>query len=260
MNFRCQESALLDLQKLCSGDRHSVLIEGVSGSGKTYLAMQYASMLQVADFQLIEPTVQAVKSAIDECCKLDNSVVLCIENLDTGVAAASYAILKFLEEPNPNIYIVVTCRNIHNIPDTIISRSVCVVTSPPIGADLANYAECKDITKYLERKNLVIWRCVRTFKDVDIVLNLTDSQLSYFDDLNKLICFKDSVSNMMWTLGHYSDSTETPIDLVIRYLIEISDSSYVRSAGIKCIQELNSARIASHAVIARFLFEVKYCE
>lgn len=260
MKFICQQNTLNELSTLAGKDRHSLLISGPEGCGKTYLACQYAKLLNVEDFQTIQPTVQAIKDSVDICYSLDHPVVLCIENLDTGVSAASYALLKFLEEPMHNVYVVVTCRNINNVPDTIVSRSVCVLSAPPIDLDLIEYAKEKNASKYEDLKSLNIWKCVRTFGDVDIVLNLTPAQIEYFNSLSTVLTFRDTVSNLMWKLGHYPDNSETPIKLVIRYLIEASDDLHVRQAGITCITELSSSRLAAHAVLAKFLFECKYCE
>lgn len=260
MKFLCQTNTISELSSLASSDRHSILISGPVGCGKTYLASQYAKFLSVGDFQIVQPTVQAIKDSIEECYTLDHPVVICIENLDTGVSAAAYALLKFLEEPIHSVYIVVTCRNINRVPDTIVSRSVCVATAPPIDSDLSTYAESRNINQYLALKSSDIWRCVRTFQDADIVLSLTPDQLDYFNKLSNVLQFNDTISNLMWRLGHYPDGTDSPLELVIRYLMEISNNFHVRQSGIQCISELSSSRIASHAVLAKFLFECKYCE
>lgn len=260
MNFVCQQSTLEELRSLADSGRHSVLIEGPEGCGKSYLAKQFSMMLGVADFQEVVPKVEVIKETVDTCLQMNTPIVLCIENLDTGVPAASYALLKFLEEPLPNVYIVVTCRNIKHVPDTIVSRSAVVVTSPPVDADVVSYASAKDFEKYWAVKDLFIWRCVRTFKDADTVLNMTSSQLDYFKSLEELSKFRDTVSNLVWKIGHYEDSSETPVELVIRYLMELVGTAHVRKAGIECIRDLTQGRIGSHAVLAKFIFEVKYCE
>ena len=94
MNFICQKYSLNELQQLANKDRHSVLIEGSSGCGKTYLARQYAQMIDVYDFINVEPKVQDIRNTIDSCLQLGNKVVICIENLDKGVSGASYTLLK----------------------------------------------------------------------------------------------------------------------------------------------------------------------
>lgn len=260
MNFKCQEQPLKELDVLRLSDRHSVLIEGPSGSGKTYLAMQYANMLDIPDFQLISPKVDDIKNTIDACTQINNRVVICIENLDIGVAGASYALLKFLEEPLPNVYIVVTCRNLQFVPDTIISRSAVVVTAPPVELDIATYSIAANASKFDELKFSELWKCVRTFKDADIVLNMTQDQIAYFNKLPELTKFSDTVSNLVWKISHYDDNSECPVDLVIRYIMNTVNTDHMRRAGIECLNDLSLKRLASHAVLSKFVFEAKYCE
>ena len=95
MILKCQSSALDELQNLADSDRHSVLIEGVAGSGKTYLAKQYAKFLSINDFVTVNATVNDIRKSIDTSYNLESKIVICIENLDTGVAGASHTLLKF---------------------------------------------------------------------------------------------------------------------------------------------------------------------
>ena len=260
MNFICQQSSIEELKLLAASNRHSVLIEGPEGSGKSYLARQYATMLGVPDFQEIVPKVDSIKEAIDTCLQISTPIVLSVENLDCGVPAASYTLLKFLEEPLPNVYIVITCKNIKNVPDTIISRSVVVSTAPPVDVDISNYSISKDIEKFKQLQQSRIWRCVRTFKDADTVLGMDAEKLKYFTDLESIAKFRDTVSNLVWKIGHYNDNSETPVELVIRYLIDLCNTSHIRQAGISCISDLTQGRVAAHAAIAKFVFVCKYCE
>ena len=260
MNFICQKNALKELDMLRLTDRHSVLVEGPSGCGKTYLAMQYAKMLNISDFQVIAPKVDAIKSAIDNCLEFNESVVLCIENLDTGVPGASYALLKFLEEPLPNTYIVVTCRNLKRVPDTIVSRSAVVVTSPPVDSDLTTFAMNSKQEQFSKIKMSKLWKCVSTFQDVDTVLSMNSAQLTYFSNLSVLATFRDTVSNIVWNLGHYPDNSETPVELVIRYIMKCVNTPYMYKIGIECLNDLALKRVATHAVLAKFAFQAKYCE
>lgn len=256
--FKCQESASEELQRLIQSDRHSILIEGPEGCGKTYLAKKFAEDMNVQDFIVVEPTVAKIREAIEECSQIHNNIVICIENLDTGVIGASYTLLKFLEEPKSHVYILVTCRNVSKIPDTIISRSVCVTIGPPIDADVESYAKRKDSSKYQALKDTHLWSAVRTLKDVDLVLNLSIEQQVYIESLKDVYHSTDSIANWAWKLGHYDDNSETPIEYIIRYLLQFNDSAYLRRKGIDCIRDISSGRIASHAAVIRFLFEVKY--
>ena len=258
MNFVCQSEAIFSLNTLAASDRHSVLIHGCQGCGKTKLAQKYADILNVPDFQIVSPKVDEIRSVMDTCYNLNNPIVICIENLDTGVSSASYTLLKFLEEPASNVYVIVTCRNINTIPDTIVSRSACVVTSPPTDRDIDCYANDYNTIKYAKLKKSLLWRCVRTFTDVETVLNMSPNQVEYFNSLAKLSNFDDSIANMAWAIGHYPDKTDTPLEIVIRYILELVNDPYVRRWGIECISELYAHTIASHAAICNFLFKSKY--
>lgn len=260
MIFTCQSKSIDELKLLASKDRHSVLIEGAPGCGKTYLARQYASMLNVRDFNIVAAKVNDIRDSVDSCAQLDTIVVLCIENLDKGVAGSSYTLLKSLEEPSPNMYIVITCQNINRVPDTIVSRSTVVSVSPPTDSDLDLFARSVNPEKYLKIQKTLIWKCARTFNDAKTILSLQDNQINYILSLSEISSFRDSVSNIIWKLGHFEDKTETPIEIVIRYLMEVVNTPHVKLAGIECISDLALGRIAQHAVLAKFVFECKYVE
>lgn len=260
MNFVCQEQPLAELDSLRLSDRHSILIEGPSGCGKTFLAMKYAEMRNISDFQVIAPKVDDIKSAIQACTCMDTEVVLCIENLDLGALAASYVLLKFLEEPMSHVFIIVTCQNINSVPDTIISRSAVVSVPPPIDKDIITYALSADSGKYTMIQPSTLWRCVRTFREVDTVFAMSLEQLTYFEDLKNITNFRDSVSNIIWKLSHYPDNSEAPIELVIRYLMLLLPTPHIQRSGVACLNDLATKRIAAHAILARFAFEVVYCE
>jgi hypothetical protein len=255
-----QKSALEELAQFAENNVHTIIIEGPEGCGKTYLAKQYAKMLDVSDFISIEPKVSDIRHAVDSCIETKSPMILCIENLDLGVASAAYTLLKFLEEPIPTAYIVVTCRNIMNVPDTIISRCAVTTVTTPIVSDILSYAEQLNSDKYLAMKGSRLWDCARTFKDANTILNLTSGQQEYFKSLASMLSFSDSISNMMWKLGHYPDKSETPIDLVLRYIISIAKSERIKRIAIECLSNLSTTKIATHAILAKFLFESKYIE
>ena len=140
MDAKSQKSAIIELKQLVDRDVHSIVIEGPEGCGKTYLAKEFARLKEISDFVSVAPKVAELKQAMNTAIDLQTPMVLCIENLDTGVVAASYSLLKFLEEPLPTVYAVVTCRNVENIPDTIVSTCTVVTVSTPNSIDRHNYA------------------------------------------------------------------------------------------------------------------------
>lgn len=255
-----QKEPIEQLKTLAASNRQSIIIEGPSGSGKTYLSQQYANMLGIDDFSIIEPKVASIREALDACLNLDNKLILEIENLDTGVPAASYTLLKSLEEPLPNVYIIITCRNLQGVPDTIISRSAVVTVGPPTLRDIDAYGKEKDTLKFNNVASRLAWQCVRSFSDADAVLDMTIDEIQYYESLAEICKFQDSVSNIIWKISHYNSGKECNLELAIRSIIELMKNPFITTCGIDCIRDLTKSRIAQHAVLAKFVFNAKYCE
>lgn len=260
MIAKSQTEAIEQLRLLASSRRQSVLIVGAPGCGKSYLAKQYANMLNIDNFSQVAPKVVDIRDALDECMTLSTPVMLEIHNLDTGVAAASYTLLKSLEEPSPNVYIVLTCRSADMVPDTIISRSAVVTVSPPTDDDIDEYGKEHNLVKFNNVSPRLVWQCVRSFTDADKALNMSIDQVMYYESLSEVCKFKDSVSNIIWKLSHYESGEECDVELSIRSVMELMHNPFVTRCGIECIRDLNRGRIAKHAVIAKFAFNAKFCE
>lgn len=255
-----QREPLEELRLLAESKRQSILIEGPSGSGKTYLSKQLANMLHIDDYSEVAPKVADIRDALDACLTLTNPILLEIENLDLGVAGASYTLLKSLEEPLSNVYMVITCRNIQGVPDTILSRSAVVTLSPPTMSDIDAYGKEINTLKFNNVSSRLVWQCARSFSDANAILEMTPDEIDYYEKLAEVCKFKDNVSNLIWKISHYDSGKESNIELTIRSIIELMKNPFVTKCGIECIRDLNKGRIAQHAVLAKFIFNAKYCE
>lgn len=260
MSFKSQTESLENLKLLAAHQQHGVVLSGISGCGKTYLAKQYADMLKIQNFYVANPVMSELKSIIDLCRGSKDSLVLCIENLDTGVMQVSYPLLKLIEDCPSYIYVVVTCNNVYRIPNTILSRCALVTVSPPSKSDIEQYAINKNLKLFENLKDKPIWKCVKGFKDIDTLFNFTDDQLNYFDNLDSTLKFNSTISNLTWKLQHYEDNTETPIILVLRYILSLADNQHLRASCISCLDDLESKMLSQNAIITKFVMENKYCE
>lgn len=258
LSIKSQSGAILSLQEFANADKHSVIIEGPKKCGKTYLAQEYAKMLNIHDFQLIKPTVNDLREVIESCQLLDNKIVLCIENLDDGVIAASYTMLKFLEEPKENTYIVITCSSSYRLPDTIISRSHITSINPPTYSDIQEVSKLSKIN--LEHYDDSIKKCIKNFGDAIKVSKIDNDKIDYLQSLCSRETWRDSVSNIVWKLSHWPDNTETPIEIVITYIMNNMNTKTIYEAGCKCLTALEMKSLGNHLTLCKFAYEGKYIE
>lgn len=255
MNLPNQKLAVTRLEDIAKQQRRSVLIDGMPGVGKSYLAKQFSRMVGISDFQIIKPTVGDLREAIAFCYENPVPLVICVENLDTGVSSAQQTFLKFLEEPPQRVYVIVTCRNISTLPDTIKSRCAVVSISPCTQIELDIYAGEKNIDLFINRQNRKLWRSCRTLQDVDVFLKLSDEQIDYIE---KGIKLDGTVYETMWMLQNFPDKAKTPLKLVLQHIMFNTKSTGVKMIAHECLRALDSKRLAPHVVLAKFLFDLRY--
>lgn len=261
LTLSCQKSCFNLLREYAIKDKHSIVIEGPIGSGKTFAAKKYASMIGFSDVVVVPARVNDIKEAFEQFLKVSNNVLIVVENLDTGVPACAYVLLKFMEEPSDNLYVVVTCRSKENVPDTILSRSMTVTAGNPTYNDILLYASVKYKDVYKNFKSKKIWKVVRTFSDVDEVCSMSESQLSYFSEWNNLNNFNLPVSTVSWKLLHYPDNSEINTSILVKYIMEVNkENRHVVNSCVKCLNQLNLKRIASYLTLTKLAFDIKYCE
>lgn len=258
MYFICQKSSLLNLQNLALSRCHTVLISGPASCGKTYLAGQYQKMIVVDQFIKAEPNVGNFRDILDELSGIDTEVVVCVENLDLGNNAAAQVLLKSLEEPSDKVYYVITCRNIRRVPSTIISRSVCINTNSPTDEDIENYAIMQDANKFSVLKDRRIWRCVKSFDDVDTLFRMSSDNQVYFENIPSILDKKKTISDIQWALSHYEDNTSLPVNFAIRYIMYSTNDRYIKNICLNCLNSLSVGRIGESAILAKFVLEFKY--
>lgn len=257
MQFESQEHPNFMLKSFAKSKKQSVIIAGNEGVGKTYMARHYADMLNIHNFVVIKPTMDDVDNTLTELLEINTSVCICIENLDTGVIGVSYALLKFIEEPKENVYIIITARNVNKIPDTILSRCVTTYVTPPTQNDIILYCKTYYSTEYARLKDQIIFRCVSSFSDADTIMKLDADKLAYFDKIKNMLEFKDSVSNISYKFSHYEDKSKLPIRILLRYIIEVSGDNIINWYALNCTDDVLLGRVADWCVLTKFIFDCK---
>lgn len=255
MIFECQHDAQATLHKLADHDVHSILIEGPTGSGRKYLANYFAKLKQIDDMIVVSSNVAAIRDAIDSACDSNNPVVICIENLDSGVVQSAYTMLKFLEEPRSNVYIIVTCVNRFYLPDTIASRCACVTCGHPTPSDLKIYESNKQMTCNIPAD---ILSAVRSFSDIDYISMLNDNQLADIESNMYVLLSQEPVSSAVWSLGHFSDNSKLDIAFMLRVILYNTKDVSIRVSVLAALNDLELGRIAAHTVVTRMMINIKY--
>ncbi len=110
-----------------------LLIEILISDGNLFIGDKPRSLtsypdLQILDGQKILITKDIVKDALERFAlkALDEKGVkiLYIQNIENTNRQSLNGLLKFIEDPQPNTYIVMTTNNIHNVLTTIKSRAL----------------------------------------------------------------------------------------------------------------------------------------
>lgn len=257
MYLAFQKSLIDKLQVLADSDRHSILIEGLKGSGKTYCAKQFADRKGITTFHKVQPKVADIKAVLEQSMSLTEPHVLCIENLDTGSVNASQAILKYLEEPLSNVYIIVTCLNKSKLSSTIPSRSVCVKLDNPTEDDLYFYGKSLNSQKLEIIKKYEVYQTAKTLEDINYLLNLTLDKIQYYSNFCDNSIWNLTVDQIMWNLGHYEDGSKSSIPLALLTIFNTTDSRYVKLCCIQALQDLESSRYSETAVLGKFVIDIK---
>lgn len=261
ISFDCQKGAFNALHEYAKQDKHSIVVEGSSGSGKTFACKQYARMLDIDDCVIVNSKVFDIKECFDSIVRMENKVLAVVENLDKGVPACAYALLKYMEEPMPNMYIAVTCESAQNIPATILSRSMTACVQPPTYSDLVKYAENASFDSFDKIKRTKLWRSCVSFSDVDSLCSMDLEKVAYISKWSNLKMFSGTVSDICWKMCHFEDGSEIPITLIVSYIMQCnSDNKHVVSSCIRCANDLASGRIAKYLVLTKLAFDLKYCE
>lgn len=264
MKMLVQNESMKKLQIAANADFHSLIIAGSPGCGKTYLANQYSKLLNIKNVNYIESSISDVKNIMFDVYHQTDKMLFIIENLDTGLVQVSYALLKLMEEPPDSVYIIVTCRNIDKIPDTLISRSYVIHMQPMGTMELSKYMQDNYQNLYRLVIKYELMPCIKSISDIKQLNEYDESKIRYLSDLylhlhniltSKRLLRSTTVYSLSWKLTRFEDNSTIPVKLMFQILLcRFYNYPDICRIILDCVSDLESGRIAEYIVLQKFLF------
>lgn len=254
MEFKNQVEAIKELRSLASSCKQAILIHGESGCGKTYLAHMYHRFIHTNQFIQIGNTMQDIRDFIANAFDISERTTVCIENIDAGTDGVSQAILKILEEPPKNIYIVITARNVKKIPVTILSRCNEVYVSHFRFDDLMFYAKNQYGLKAESMRDDIKVLC-KNPNDIDFIMNLQQQDFEYLKNVASIINEKTPIATASWKLQSFPSGSKIPIQMLIRSLYN-SVPNDLKRIVIQYESDIDSG-IPNHVIISAIALNLK---
>lgn len=261
MILEFQNKTIEQLKLASKLKNQSIIITGNEGTGKTFLAKMYANLIECENFITLKSSINDIREAIDQVFDIKDDVVICFENLDQAMLSSSYALLKFLEEPKSNVYVIITCRNLHHLPDTILSRSNVIEIGRPTKDDVEIYARNIDSTKYNLLHSRPIWKGATSLSYVKKILEMTEDEIQHYERCEKLLKSNKPISTILWELSHFKHNNQLcDTAFAVNYIIQTTGDLRIKMYAINYIDNLQKLNIAPHIILANFILHCKYTQ
>ena len=257
MELEFQKDALEYLKILSDKDIHSIMITGLEGTGKSYLSSRFAKLKNIYTFQIVECKMESMKQLIYDSLSLNEPQVICIRDLDKGMALTSQTILKYLEEPKSNVYVIVTSSIPSKLPQTILSRVVQVTMKHPEIEDLKKFAKSLNVSSSILKSldDPTFKDCFKSLKDIQNLKSMNLDQLNYYRNLCTDKFWNQSIDQIIWNLGHFEDKSSTDLKFVLRVLYNyfVEDRDIILNAML----DFESNRLSQMAVFGALAINLK---
>ena len=237
-NFIGYSSLIENFKSRCSNGNlsHAQLISGEDGIGKSILAEILGKLILNGDLEReyvdiinYKPSkasfgVDDVREIIDEVNKKpfegDKKVIIIHQGNKLTIQAQN-ALLKTIEEPPTEVYIIILCESLELILDTIKSRCEIYKLTPLTKDELYKYMaikwyECSDEEKLsaIAFSEGITWRIDRYFSDtelqelrdkiVDLLLQLTNNEIeAILEKEEQLVSYKQNKEEVVNVLSSF---------------------------------------------------------
>lgn len=124
--------------------------------------------------------------------KLGTSTCIILKNVDKTTDEALNAFLKILEEPQENLYFILTADNLYNLLPTIISRCQVIAAN-----SLRSTVYSKDITEFFSKSLSEKFNAVGKIKKREDAINFLEELFMFtHENLTKSSSYVKSIRNL----------------------------------------------------------------
>ncbi len=262
----------------------TLLFAGPDGVGKSLFAKVTARMLLQSnddrvmkefhpDFHVIRPegktglhSMETLREMIDEVHTTPFEAtrkVFVIHDAERMQTAQSNALLKTLEEPNPDTTIILLTSHLSEIIPTILSRSVRLYFQPLSQTEVETFLQSHDLPKTLAKQAHGSLREALDLKEMDflrkMVFFILENRLSYPDRTREIEKLENAIEDedpmkkhrkvahvfasiLMWYRDQAARQSNVPNDTLL-FPEEVKDSCLLSSLE-KVISSVEKARAA----------------
>src|SRR5690606_15857339 len=131
-----------------------MIFEGPKGQGKKFLALSLRNRFPM--YVIPELKVDNVREMIEDSLTLSEKKVYLIPDADDMTVQAQNALLKFCEEPSPNVIILMTVQHIDNVLSTIKSRAKVYRLQPYTKEQLSEFTKDESLLAVCENPGQIL--------------------------------------------------------------------------------------------------------
>ena len=155
-----QESIINRIKDLHKENRlpKFILLEGEDGSGKKTLCKEISKFTGY-DIVFFDNKIDDIRECIELAYTQKSPIIYVLKNSDSMSLAAKNSILKLVEEPPVNAYIIMLIENVDNTLKTILSRAFLIKMEPYTANQLKEYIVNKQTALTDEEQDRVINIC-----------------------------------------------------------------------------------------------------
>ena len=111
-------------------------------------------LIQGASSSIGIDQIRSVSRFFEKTAQLGENQVVIIEDADTMTESAANALLKTLEEPTNNSFILLLAKDAQRLLPTITSRCHHIALKPPVGSDLLVHIGCENDDPFVNLSHL----------------------------------------------------------------------------------------------------------